>query len=146
MLNPLGFGIDFLANVFAGMQQITWAFLEDGRLPGGIDVVTATFEENAVTAGTVEIVLTTSAAAGTWKGIDFTELDTSGRTVDVRKISNHPQDTHRMQVSTQRAKNGVLSFGKEITFGYHKAHYFLTDLDEKLKDRTRVTFNWQKDK
>ena len=146
VLNPLGFGIDFLANVFAGMQQITWAFLEDGRLPGGIDVVTATFEENAVTAGTVEIVLTTSAAAGTWKGIDFTELDTSGRTVDVRKISNHPQDTHRMQVSTQRAKNGVLSFGKEITFGYHKAHYFLTDLDEKLKDRTRVTFNWQKDK
>jgi hypothetical protein len=146
VLNPLGFGIDLLANVFAGMQQITWTFLEEGRLPGGIDVITATFEEDAVTAGTVEIVLTTSAAAGTWKGIDFTELDTSGRPVDVRKISNHPQDTDTMRLSTQRAKNGVLAFGKEITFGIHKAHYFLADLDEKLKDRTRVTFNWQKDK
>lgn len=146
VLNPLGFGIDLLANIFAGTQQITWAFLEDGRIPGGIDEITATFEENAVTAGTVEIVLTTSAAAGTWKGIDFTELDTSGRAVDVRKISNHPQDTPRMQLSRQRVKNGVLTFGKEITFGIHKAHYLLTDLDEKLKDRTRVTFNWKKDK
>ena len=78
--------------------------------------MTATFEQNAVTAGTVEIVLTTSAEAGTWKGIDFTELDTSGRTVDVRKISNHPQDTNKMRLSTQRVKNGVLTFGKEITF------------------------------
>jgi hypothetical protein len=146
VLNPVGFGIDLLANIFAGTQQITWALLEDGRIPGGIDVVTATFEQNAVSAGTVEIVLTTSADAGTWKGIDFTELDTSGRPVDVRKISNHPQDTNRMRLSTQRVKNGVLTFGKEITFGIHKAHYFLTDLDEKLKGRTRVTFNWQKDK
>ena len=146
VFNPLGFGVDLLANIFAGTQQITWALLENGRLPGGIDEITATFEENAVTAGTVEIVLTTSAAAGTWKGIDFTELDTSGRAVDVRKISNHPQDTNKMQLSTQRVKNGVLTFGKEITFQIHKAHYFLTDLDEKLKDRTRVTFNWQKDK
>jgi hypothetical protein len=31
-------------------------------------------------------------------------------------------------------------------FGAHKAHYFLIGLDEKLKDRTRVTFNWEKDK
>ena len=51
-----------------------------------------------------------------------------------------------MQLATHRVKNGVLAFGKEITFGIHKGQYFLTDLDEKLKDRTRVTFNWQKDR
>lgn len=145
-LNPVGFSVDFLANLFAGLTRITWGFLEDGRLPGGIDILTATIEENAVTAGTVEIVLTTSASAGTWKGIDFTELDTNGRPVDVRKISNHPNDTNTMRLATHRVKNGVLAFGKEITFGIHKAQYLLTDLDEKLKDRSRVTFNWEKDK
>jgi len=145
-LNPVGFGIDLLANVLAGYTRITWGFLEDGRLPGGIDVLKATLEEDAVTAGTVEIVLTTSAGAGTWKGIDFTELDTNGRPVDVRKISNHPNDTNTMQLATHRVKNGVLAFGKEITFGIHKGQYLLTDLDEKLKDRTRVTFYWEKDR
>ncbi len=145
-LNPVGFGIDLLANLFAGLTRITWGFLEDGHLPGGIDILTATIDENAVTAGTVEIVLTTSASAGTWKGVDFTELDTNGRPVDVRKISNHPNETNTMRLATHRVKNGVLAFGKEITFGIHKAQYLLTDLDEKLEDRSRVTFNWEKDK
>ena len=46
----------------------------------------------------------------------------------------------------QQVKNGMLFFGKEITFRAHKAQYFLTELDERFKDRARVTFNWTKDK
>ena len=79
MLNPAGAAADFLADLFAGTQQMSWSsFGSDGRIPGGIDLIDATFEENAVNAGTVEIVLTTSADAATWKGIDFTELDKPG--------------------------------------------------------------------
>ena len=73
--------------------------------------------------------------------------------MNVFKIANDPRDRgagseqlQRLPLSTQQVRNGVLKFGKEIMFGIHKAHYFLIDLDEKLKDRTRVTFNWEKDK
>jgi hypothetical protein len=155
ILNPAGAAADFLGDLFAGKQQVSWSsFGSDRLLPGGIDRIDATFEENAVEAGTVEIVLTTSADAATWKGIDFTELDQTGRPVNVFKIANDPRDRgvwdpnnyNRLPLYTQQVRNGILEFGKEIMFGAHKAHYFLIGLDEKLKDRTRVTFNWEKDK
>ena len=155
LLNPAGAAVDFLGDLFAGKQQVSWAsFGSDRKLPGGIDVISTTFEENAVEAGTVEIVLTNSANAPTWKGIDFTELDQTGRPVNVFKIANDPRDRgvwdpnsyNRLPLYTQQVRNGILEFGKEIMFGAHKAHYFLVGLDEKLKDRTRVTFNWETDK
>jgi hypothetical protein len=155
ILNPAGAAADFLGDLFAGKQQVSWSsFGSDRLLPGGIDRINATFEENAVEAGTVEIVLTTSADAATWKGIDFTELDQTGRPVNIFKIANDPRDRgvwdpnnyNRLPLYTQQVRNGILEFGKEIMFGAHKAHYFLIGLDEKLKDRTRVTFNWEKDK
>ena len=155
ILNPAGAAADFLGDLFAGKQQVSWSsFGSDRLLPGGIDRIDATFEENAVEAGTIEIVLTTSADAATWKGIDFTELDQTGRPVNVFKIANDPRDRgvwdpnnyNRLPLYTQQVRNGILEFGKEIMFGAHKAHYFLIGLDEKLKDRTRVTFNWEKDK
>jgi hypothetical protein len=155
ILNPAGAAVDFLGDLFAGKQQVSWSsFGSDRTLPGGIDVISTTFEENAVDAGTVEIVLTTSADAATWKGIDFTELDQTGRPLNVFKIANDPRDRgvwdpnnyNRLPLYTQQIRNGILDFGKEIMFGAHKAHYFLIGLDEKLKDRTRVTFNWEKDK
>jgi hypothetical protein len=155
ILNPAGAAADFLGDLFAGKAQVSWlSFGSDRTLPGGIDTISTTFEENAVEAGTVEIVLTTSPAAATWKGIDFTELDQTGRPVNVFKIANDPRDRgvwdpnnyNRLPLYTQQVRNGILDFGKEIMFGAHKAHYFLIGLDEKLKDRTRVTFNWEKDK
>jgi len=155
VLNPAGAAIDFLGDLFAGKQQASWASFAPGNtLPGGIDIITATFEENAVDEGTVEIYLTNSADAPTWKGIDFTELDQTGRPVNVFKIANDPRDRgvwdpvkyNRLPLYTQQIQNGILEFGKEIMFGAHKAHYFLIGLDEKLKDRTRVTFNWERDK
>ena len=154
-LNPAGAAVDFLGDLFAGKQQVNWSsFGSDRKLPGGIDVIDATFEENAVEAGTVEIVLTTSSEASTWKGIDFTEVDETGRPVNIFKIANDPRDSgvwdrnsfNRLPLYTQQIRHGILEFGKEIMFGAHKAHYFLVGLDEKLKDRTRVTFNWEKDK
>jgi hypothetical protein len=145
--NPAGFAVDVVARYLADAQQITWALLENGRLPGGIDVVTAKIEPNALPAGSVEIVLTTSDEAATWKGIDFTEFDTSGRPVGaLGQISNGAGDTTTMRLSTRRVKNGMLRFGKEIIFGGHKAQYYLVDLDDKVKDRTRVTFKWEKDR
>jgi len=155
VLNPAGAAVGFLSDLFAGKQQAGWESFEPGRtLPGGIDIITATFEEGAVAAGTVEIVVTNSAAAPTWKGIDFYEIDATGRPLNLFKIANDPRDRgvwnaqsyNRLPLYTQQVTNGVLEFGKEIMFGAHKGHYFLIGLDEKLKDRTRVTFNWTKDK
>jgi hypothetical protein len=154
-LNPAGAAVGFLSDLFAGKQQANWESFEPGRtLPGGIDIITATFEQNAVAAGEVEIVITNSAAAPTWKGIDFYEIDSTGRPVNLFKIANDPRDRgvwnaqsyNRLPLYTQQVTNGVLEFGKEIMFGAHKAHYFLVGLDEKLKDRTRVTFKWERDK
>lgn len=145
--NPAGFAVDVVARYLADAQQITWALLANGRLPGGIDVVTAKIEPNAVPAGLAEIVLTTSDEAATWKGIDFTEFDTNGRPVGaVERISNEPGDATVLRLTSRRVKNGMLRFGKEIIFRGHKAQYYLVDLDEKLKDRTRVTFKWEKDR
>jgi hypothetical protein len=145
--NPLGAAIGFLGSLFASMQEITWEFLEQqSRLPGGIDEISVDIAHDALPAGTVEIVVESLPTTATWKGIDFYELDRDGRPVDVVKITNDPRDTNKMQLRTAQVKNGLLAFGKEIEFGAHKAHYFLVRLDEKITDRTRVTFTWEKDK
>jgi hypothetical protein len=148
LLNPLGAAIGFLGSLFASMQQITWEFLEQRtRLPGGIDEISVGIEKDVLSAGTVEIVLKNLPTTATWKGIDFYELDRDGRPVDVVKITNDPRDKKSsMQLRNAQVKNGMLLFGKEIEFGQHKAHYFLVRLDEKLKDRARATFTWEKDK
>jgi hypothetical protein len=153
IVDPGGAVTDALAKLLAGKQHLSWSSFP-GPLAGGGDVITTTFQEDAVGPGTVEIVLATSKEVSWWKGIAFREVDALGNIVSGFKISNDPRDNdvwdkanyNTLPLYTAQLKNAILEFSKAATLGIPTGYYLLGGLDEKLKDRTRLTFTWQKDK
>ncbi len=156
IVNPGGAVIDLISQLASGKQQLTWASFP-GPLPVGNDLISVVIEENAVDPGIVEIVLTNSPVASWWKGIEFTELDPTGQVAISRfKISNDPRDRdvwdttsyNRLPLYTPQVQYAVLEFSKAMSglgFGAHHSFYVLGNLGAKMKDRTRVTFNWLQD-
>jgi hypothetical protein len=150
LLNPGGAIIDAFVGLFAGKPKLTWSSFP-GPLPGG-DIIRTTFEANAVPAGTVEIVLKTLPATSSWKGMHFREYDTTQRVVSEFRISNDPNDPWNwnrasynvLPLYTGQLPMGVLEFGKEGAFGVHTGFYLLLGLDQRMPDRTRVTFTWER--
>src|SRR5262249_25128898 len=155
ILDPAGAIFDAISALLAGKPQLTWASFP-GPLPVNNDIITTSFEENAVAAGTVQIVLRNSPDAGWWKGIEFREYDATGHVINDYKISNDPQDTdvwdqshyNTLTLCTTLLPSGLLEFKKAapgLGFGVHTGYYLLAGLDQKMKDQTRVTFTWEKD-
>lgn len=152
VVDPLGAAVDLIGSLLAGKQQLTWSSFP-GPLPGGNDVITCSFEENAAPPGTVAIVLASSPQAASWKGIEFWEFDADAKPISHFKISNDPRDDGVWQKSsyntlplyTSQVQNCMIEFQKEALFGVHTGYYQLSQLGQKLTDRTRVTFTWIKD-
>lgn len=152
IVNPAGAVLDTLGKVFAGKQQLNWESFP-GPLPVGNDIISTTFEEDAVPAGGVEIVIANSRDAWWWKGIEFWEFDATGKVVSNFKISNDPRDDdvwskaqyNVLPLYTPQVQNAVIEFKKAAFAGVHTGYYTLSKLGDKLKDRTRVTFTWIKD-
>jgi len=154
-VDPAGAIIDAIGKLFAGKPQLNWESFP-GPLPVSNDIIAVSFEEGAAAPGTVEIALANSPAAWWWKGIEFRELDASGNVVSDFKISNDPHDAdvwdrssyNVLRLRTPQLKYGLLEFKKAapgIGFGVHTGYYLLAGLDQRIKDRTRVTFTWMKD-
>ncbi|HAW51383.1 MAG TPA: hypothetical protein DCX54_03490 [Flavobacteriales bacterium] len=153
IVDAAGWLIDKIKNIFAGKPQIRW-----GDFPGPLpskDVISVEFEDNAVSPGVVEIVIMNTEDTWWWKGIEFREFDgMTGNVVCGFRISTDPNDGgvwnsqgfNRLPLWTHQVKNGVLEFQKQNTVaGDHTGFYILAGLDERIKDRTRVTFTWVKD-
>ena len=154
-LNPGGALIKAIGNLFAGKPQLTWASFP-GPLPVGNDVISVRFEPDAVPAGTVEFVIENGPQAWWWKGLEFREFDTFGNEIAKFLISNDPRDRgvwqadsyNRLPLYTPQLPNGVLEFQKAapgLGFGVHTGYYLLTGLPDKMPDRTRAIFRWEKD-
>jgi hypothetical protein len=155
ILNPGGALIEAIGNLFAGKPQLTWDSFP-GPLPVGNDVITVRFEPDAVPAGTVEFVIENGPQAWWWKGIEFREFDTRGSVISNFRISNDPRDSgvwradsyNRLPLYTPQLPNGVLEFQKAapgIGFGVHTGYYLLAGLPDRMPDRTRAIFRWEKD-
>ena len=155
LVDPVGATIDAIGRLLAGKPQLTWASFP-GPLPVNGDIIRATFEEDVVPAGTVEIVLTNSPEAWWWKGIEFREFDATGKEVCIFRISNDARDADvwdagshdRLPLYTGQVTNALLEFKKAapgLGFGVRTGYYLLAGLDQRLKDRMRVTFSWDKD-
>ncbi|MHA7291351.1 hypothetical protein ACX80V_17145 [Arthrobacter sp. MDT3-24] len=155
ILNPGGALIKAIGNLFAGKPQVTWDSFP-GPLPVGNDVITVRFEPDAVPAGTVEFVIENGPQAWWWKGIEFREFDTRGNEISKFLISNDPRDPgvwqaesyNRLPLYTPQLPNGVLEFQKAapgLGFGVHTGYYLLAGLPDKMPDRTRAIFRWEKD-
>jgi hypothetical protein len=91
-----------------------------------------------------------------WKGIEFREFDTRGSVISNFRISNDPRDSgvwqadsyNRLPLYTPQLPNGVLEFQKAapgIGFGVHTGYYLLAGLPDRMPDRTRAIFRWEKD-
>ncbi|MEU6351024.1 hypothetical protein ABZ896_17065 [Streptomyces sp. NPDC047072] len=155
ILNPGGALIEAIGNLFAGKPQLTWDSFP-GPLPVGNDIILVRFEPETVPAGTVEIVIENGPQAWWWKGIEFREFDTAGNVISNFRISNDPRDTgvwqqssyNRLPLYTPQLQNGVLEFQKAATglgFGVHTGYYLLAGLPDRMPDRMRVIFRWEKD-
>lgn len=155
ILNPGGAVIEAIGNLFAGKPQLTWDSFP-GPLPVGNDVITVRFEPDAVPAGTVEIVIENGPQAWWWKGIEFREFDTRGNVISNFRISNDPRDSgvwqkdsyNRLPLYTPQLQNGVLEFQKAapgLGFGVHTGYYLLAGLPDRMPDRMRAIFRWEKD-
>lgn len=147
LLDPAGFLVNAIGNILGEKKQIFWTSFP---IAMGQEMINVSFEENVVDLGWVEIVLSAESSQP-WKGIDFQELGSAGNVVAHYKISNDPNDLdiwnansrHVLRLQTEVVKRGVLEFDGETTFRVHHGYYLLARLDEKLKDRTRVTFTWK---
>ncbi|WP_199423134.1 hypothetical protein [Actinotalea solisilvae] len=155
ILNPGGAIIEAIGNLFAGKQQLTWDSFP-GPLPVGGDVITLRFEPEAVEPGTVEFVIENGPQAWWWKGLEFREFDTRGNVVSTFRISNDPRDTgvwqadsyNRLPLYTPQLQNGVIEFQKAapgLGFGVHTGYYLLAGLPDRMPDRMRAIFRWEKD-
>ncbi|BCY09112.1 hypothetical protein [Actinoplanes sp. L3-i22] len=140
--DPGGFLIRSLLDIAAGKDQITWASFA-GPLRQG-DVIRVDIQPNAVPAGSVEIVVRNTDDTWWWKGIEFTEAGAAGQVLDDRQISTDGPSS--LRVRPAQLRNGVLEFQKRNTIlNDHTGFYLLGKLDERLKDRARVTFTWIRD-
>jgi hypothetical protein len=151
IVDPAGAAIDVISSILADKQKITWDNFP-GPLPGlpnGQNMITPIFDENAVADGEIEIVLSASTGAP-WKGLGLWEFDAAGNLQTVWKISNDPRDTDvwdttqvgRLPLYTPQIQYGILEFDSETYFGVHHGYFLLSDLPQKIKNRTRVTFAW----
>jgi hypothetical protein len=153
IIDPAGAAIDVVSALLRDKQQLTW-----GSFPGPFDVlpephnrITPSFEEGAVADGEVEIVLKDARGASSpWKGVGLFEFDAAGTLLNTWKISNWPQDNdvwdkgsyNRLPLYTPQIEYGLLEFDTESYFGIHKGFFLLGGLNERIKNRTRVTFTW----
>jgi hypothetical protein len=153
IVDPLGAAIDFVSDLLADKRPITWASFPGpfNELPAPHDYIFADFQENAVAAGEVEIVLKDATGASKpWKGLGLYEFDETGKLLNTWKISNWKDDNdvwdkqsyYRLPLYTPQIKYGLIEFDTEITLGIHHGFFLLGNLDQKIKDRTRVTFTW----
>ena len=84
-----------------------------------------------------------------WKGIEFQEFDRDGKLVYRAMISNNSQDPPNqyplgvLVLSTSQVSNGLLEFDSQETPTQKLGRYLLGDLNDKLKERSRVTFYWR---
>jgi hypothetical protein len=150
VIDPAGFLANAIINLLSGKSQITWdSFLSQQPPTMGPFKITATFEENAAPAGEVAIVLSTQSPSP-WVGIDFQEIGNDGNITNHFKISSGPNDQdvwdrssyNVLPLYTNQLAHGVLEFDGEAEFGLHHGYYLLAGLEQKIKDRTRVTFTW----
>src|SRR5262249_10273020 len=116
-------------------------------------------DENMAPVGYVQIQLEWKDNS-LWKGIAYQELDTStNRIINFAKISNNnrdgdlwnPNSPHMLTLATERVSKGLLEFDSQLVEGGvrvegpsgKRARYLLDNLDKELRERRRVTFNWE---
>lgn len=140
--------LDWFKSMFAGKQMLTW---DSFPAPMRGENIRVDFEENAVVAGEVEIVI---AAQGSdpWKLIDFKEFNAASELQSQFKISNDPRDNsvwdaaqyNRLPLYTGQLRYAVLEFFGETdsVVRAHRSYYVMAGLTEKIRDRMRVTFTW----
>jgi hypothetical protein len=154
ILNPAGAIIGAIADLIKGTPQIRWASFP-GPLPGNGDLISVTVQQNAAPAGVVEIALVTDAQSTRgWKGITFREYDGSQTEISKFTITNDSTDPNVWDKSsynvlplyTPQVNNAILEFFHEGLFGVRYTRcYVMGALNEKIVDRSRVTFTWLKD-
>ena len=153
IVDPLGAAIDVVSALLSGKKQLTWDSFPGPLpdLPEGYNYITPTFEDDAVNDGEVEIVLKDSRGASSpWKGLGLYEFDASGNLLNTWKISNWKDDNDvwdkahydTLPLYTPQIQYGLIEFDTESYFGLHHGFFLLGDLDQKIKNRTRVTFTW----
>lgn len=154
ILNPAGALFGAIADLIKGTPQIRWASFP-GPLPGNGDLISVSVQQNAAPAGTVEIALVTDAQTTRgWKGITFREYDGSKKELSKFTITNDPTDPNVwnktsfnvLPLYTPQVNNAILEFFHEGIFGVRYTRcYVMGALNERITDRSRVTFTWLKD-
>jgi hypothetical protein len=139
--------IEFFESIFRGTQIITW---DSFPLSMRGETIRVRFEENAVAANEVEIVMQ-PVNTEPWKLIHFREFDSSGKLGEQWRVSNDARDNQRdsaiyvgsLPLWTHTLTYGTLEFfGERDVTRDHISYYVLVGLPEKLKDRMRVVFTW----
>lgn len=150
LVDPAGALFDLVGKLFT-KPRLTWQSFP-GPLPSG-DLIEVSVEEDVMDPGTVAIVVANTRKTSWWKGIEFRELGVDGTVTSDFKISTDPEDQevwdrrsyNALQLRTSQLRRGVLEFQKAAFLGHRTGFYVLTDLDQKIKDRARVTFTWLQD-
>ena len=139
--------IEFFESLFRGMKIVTW---DSFPLSMRGETIRVRFEENAVAANEVEIVMQ-PVNTEPWKLIHFREFDSSGNLGEQWRVSNDARDKQRdssiyvgsLPLWTHTLTYGTLEFfGERDVTRDHISYYVLVGLPEKIKDRTRVIFTW----
>ena len=139
--------LEFFESLFRGQTVVTW---DDFPLSMRGETIRVRFEENAVAANEVEIVMQ-PVNTEPWKLIHFREFDSSGNLGEQWRVSNDARDKQRdlsiyvgsLPLWTHTLTYGTLEFfGERDITRDHISYYVLVGLTEKLKDRMRVTFTW----
>jgi hypothetical protein len=124
---------------------ITWD--DFGReYPKGLDMIEVSFVGGVAPAGEVEVVLLTDDGSHR-KIIEFQPWVEEARNFgDGPSVSNvgHPEGYRAtMRLRTSSLALAVLQFASQETETIDLGRYVLAHLEDRLKDRTRVTFHWK---
>jgi hypothetical protein len=144
-------------NAFADIGKMPikhWADLNGQKLELG-DRITATFDYNAASAGSIELALQTDVGTH-WKGFWFQFWDqSSGQYVNFAAVANGNKETRAVNgrdyywssipVPANLVPTGVITFKSEASPGNNVGRYVLSNLAEgnKLSVGARITFYWQ---
>jgi hypothetical protein len=161
LVDPAGAVINAISQAFAGKPTLNWDDFESAGsaahpLPLEGDRITVQFEADVAPPGQVHVVIANTKDTSWWKGIEFSEVASDGKIIDNKTVATdvgnkkgwNPSCTNKLELGTSQLRGGILEFQKEaprVVGGWKTGFYLLTGLDQKLKDRMKVTFTWIKD-
>ena len=136
----------------AGQKPLlSWNDVDGGTLNRG-DKITATIENGVAAPGAVELVLLTDGNSHKKEFAFQRWFEPSQQFVNVVFVSNYQgaqfidggqHISGSATIRTSDLPNGMIEFASEETPSLALGRYVLGGLADRLKDRSRVTFNWQ---